>query len=120
MDLHHYLRKDTRRQQEAPQVWPSSWPNLTQLLTSLNKNISCLQINQATDGHKALIRFKNSYGLEIFKYLDNDSFEIVVIRFPGEDMEEYGFASNTAFTRFTLGCTEEDIFRMCSEVSGLK
>ena len=35
-------------------------------------------------------------------------------------MEEYGFASNTALSRFTLGCSEEDIFRMCSEVSGLK
>ncbi len=120
MDLHHYVRKHTRRKEEAPQVWPSSWPNLPRLLTSLDKNISCLQINQTTDGHKAIIRCKNGYGLEIFKYLDSDFFEIVVIRFSGEGLEDYGFASDTALSRFTLGYTEEDIFRMCSEVSGLK
>ena len=72
------------------------------------------------DGHKAIIRFKNGYGLEIFKYLDGDSFEMVVIRFTGEGIEEYVFASQTAISRFSLGYTEEDIFKTCSTVSELR
>jgi|YelNatPaOPRAMG01_1025707.scaffolds.fasta_scaffold02035_10 hypothetical protein len=119
MDVYHYLRKP-RRREEAPQPWPSSWPNLSRLLNSLDKNITCLQISQAEDGHKALIRFKNSYGLEIFKDLDSDFFEMVVIRFTGEDIDKYEFASHPAVSRFSLGYTEEDIFRTCAEVSGLR
>jgi len=117
MDLYHYLRKETRRREEVPPRWPSTWPNLSRLLTSLDKNITCLQINQAEDGHKALIRFKNGYGLEIFKYLDSDFFEMVVIRFTGDAIDKYDFASHPAVPRFSLGYTEEDIFHTCSEVS---
>lgn len=120
MDVYHYLRKETRRREEATRLWPSSWPNLNHLLTPLNKSITCLQINQVADGHKAIIRFKNDYGLEIFKYLDSDFFEIVVIRFPGEGIDQYEFASDSAISRFSLGYTEEDIFRICTEVSGLR
>ena len=120
MDVYHYLRKETRRREEVTQPWPSSWPNLSRLLTSLNKSITRLQINQAEDGHKALIRFKNGYGLEIFKYLDSDFFEMVFIRFTGEGIDQYEFASHAAISRFSLGYTEEDIFRTCAVVSGLK
>jgi hypothetical protein len=119
MDLYHYLRKEPRRREEVTQLWPSSWPNLSRLLTSLDKNITCLQINQVEDGHKAIIRFKNRYGLEIFKYLDSDFFEMVVIRFSGEAIDKYEFASHPAVSRFSLGYTEEDIFRTCAEVSRL-
>ena len=120
MDLYHYLRKETRRREEVTQPWPSSWPNLSRLLNSLDKNITCLQINRAEDGHKALIRFKNGYGLEIFKYLDSDSFEMVVIRFTGEVIDKYEFASHSGVSRFSLGYSEKDIFRTCAEVSGLR
>jgi hypothetical protein len=119
MDLYHYLRKETRRREEVTQPWPSSWPNLSRLLTSLNKKIACLQINRVEDGHKALIRFKNGYGLEIFKYLDSDYFEMVVIRFTGEAIDKYEFASYSAVSRFSLGYTEEDIFRTSADVSRL-
>jgi len=120
MDLYHYLRKEPRSREEVTPRWPSSWPNLSRLLNSLDKNITCLQINQADDGHKALIRFKNDYGLEIFKYLDSDFFEMVVIRFTGEAIDMYEFASHPAISRFSLGYTEEDILRTCAAVSGLR
>ncbi len=120
MDVYQHVRKETRRQEGGSRLWPSSWPNLSHLLTSLNKSITCLQINQVTDGHKAIIRFKNGYGLEIFKYLDGDFFEMVVIRFTGEGVDKYEFASHAAISRFSLGYTEEDIFRTCTEVSGLR
>jgi hypothetical protein len=120
MDVYHYLHKEKRRREEVTQPWPSSWPNLSRLLTSLDKSITCLQINRVEDGHKAIIPFKNDYGLEIFKYLDSDFFEIVVIRFPGEGIDKYEFASPAAVSRFSLGYTEEDIFKTCAEVSGLR
>jgi hypothetical protein len=120
MDVYHYLRKEMRRREKGTQHWPSSWPNLSHLLTPLNKSITCLQINQVGDGHKAIIRFKNDFGLEIFKYLDGDFFEMVVIRFAGEGIDQYEFASPSAISRFHLSYTEEDIFRTCAEVSGLR
>ena len=117
-----YPVKATWRREDVKvtQLWPSSWPNLSHLLTSLDSSIICLQISQGDDGHKAIIRFRNGYGLEIFKYLDGDSFEMVVIRFTGEGIEEYVFASQTAISRFSLGYTEEDIFKTCSTVSELR
>jgi hypothetical protein len=122
MHICRYPGKETRRREEVEvtRLWPSSWPNLSHLLTSLDKRITCLQINQGADGHKAIIRFRNGYGLEIFKYLDGDSFEMVVIRFTGEGIEEYQFASQTAISRFILGYTKGDILKTCSAVSGLR
>ena len=116
MDVNHYMRKETRRQEGGSRPWPSSWPNLSQLLASLDKSLSRVQIN----GHKAVLRFKNGYGLEIFKYLDGDFFEMVVIRFAGEGIDTYEFASHSAISRFSLGYTPEDILRTCSLVSGLR
>jgi hypothetical protein len=86
MHIYRYPGKKTRGREkvEVTQLWPSSCPNLSHLLTSLDKSITCLQINQGADGHKAIIRFRNGYGLEISKYLDGDSFEMVMIRFTGE------------------------------------
>jgi hypothetical protein len=120
MDVYQYLRKEPRRREEATQLWPSSWPNLSHLLASLDKSLARLQINQVADGHKAIIRFKNGYGLEIFKSFDGDFFEMVVIRFAGEDIDRYEFASPAAISRFSLGFTAEDIRRTCSEVSRLR
>jgi hypothetical protein len=120
MDVNHYGRQETRRQEGDSRPWPSSWPNLSHLLASLDKSLARLQINQVADGHKAIIRFKNGYGLEIFKYLDGDFFEMVVIRFAGEGIDRYEFASPAAISRFSLGFTAEDIRRTCSEVSRLR
>ena len=72
------------------------------------------------DGHKAIIRFKNGYGLEIFKYLEDDFFEMVVIEFSGGNMDEYAFATNTAMAHFNLGYSEEDIAKICVQVSKLR
>uniref|UniRef100_A0A7C3V9A7 DUF5655 domain-containing protein n=1 Tax=Desulfobacca acetoxidans TaxID=60893 RepID=A0A7C3V9A7_9BACT len=116
MELSRDLRaRTTRKIDEIKQVWP----NLNSLLTSLDKSLTCFQISQVADGHKAIFRFQNDYGLEIFKYFDSDFFEIVVIRFPGEGIDTYEFATDTGVSRFNLGCTEEDIFQICSQVSRL-
>jgi len=72
------------------------------------------------DGHKAIIKFKNGYGLEIFKYLEDDFFEMVVIEFPREKRDEYEFATNTAMAHFNVGYCEEDIAKICVQVSKLR
>jgi hypothetical protein len=125
MEVYQYLHRgqrnqETRKQEEATQPWPSTWPNLSFLLKSLKKSITCLRITQAADGHKAIIRFKNGYGLEIFKYLEEDFFEMVVIGFPGDNIDDYEFATNTAIAHFNLGYSEEDIAKICVQVSKLK
>lgn len=120
MELYRFPRKAIRKPEEVTQSWPSTWPNLKSLLRSLDNSITCLQISQVEDGHKAILRFKNDYGLEVFKDLDSDFFEIVVIRFPGEGIDKYEFASDTSVSRFNLGYSEEDIFRICAQVSRLR
>ena len=125
MEVYKYLRQRqrnqaTRKQEETTQLWPSTWPDLSYLLKSLKKNINCLRITPAMDGHKAIIRFKNGYGLEIFKYLEDDFFEMVVIEFSGGNMDEYAFATNTAMAHFNLGYSEEDIAKICVQVSKLR
>lgn len=120
MELYRFPRKAMRKSEEVIQSWPSTWPNLSFLLKSLDNSITCLQIKQIADGHKAILRFKNDYGLEVFKDLDSDFFEIVVIRFPGEGIDNYEFASNTSISRFNLGYDKEDIFRICTQVSRLR
>ena len=125
MEVYQYLRRgqrnqETRKQEEGTQGWPSTWPNLSYLLKSLKKNINFLRLTPAMDGHKAIIKFKNGYGLEIFKYLEDDFFEMVVIEFPGEKMDEYEFATNTAMAHFNVGYCDEDIAKICVQVSKLR
>jgi hypothetical protein len=120
MELYKFPRKAIRKSKEVTQSWPSTWPNLNSLLRSLDNSITCLQISQVPNGHKAIFRFKNSYGLEVFKDLESDFYEIVVIRFPGEGIDKYEFASSTAISGFNLGYDEEDIFRICAQVSSLR
>jgi len=124
MEVYQYLRKGQRnqgtwKQEEAPQSWPSTWPDLSFLLQPLKKSITCLQITQAVDGHKAIIRFANGYGLEIFKYLEEDFFEMVVIGFHGDNIDDYEFATDTAMAHFNLGYSEEDVVKICVQVSKL-
>lgn len=125
MEFYQYFRQgqrnqETRKQEESPQPWPSTWPVLDFLLKPLKESITCLRVTRAMDGHKAIIRFQNGYGLEIFKYLEDDFFEMVVIKFPGENIEEYEFANNTPAAHFNLGYSEEDIAQMCVQVSKLR
>lgn len=68
-------------------------------------------------GHKAILRFTNDYGVEIFKHPNDDFFEMTVIRFRGRS---YGFAFDTAIPDLNLGYTDEDILKLCKDVSSLK
>ncbi len=92
MELYRFPRQDTRKFEEVSQSWPSSWPDLNGFVNSLDKSITCLQVNQIADGHKALIRFRNGYGLEIIKYLDSEFFEMTVVKFLGRGVDHYEFA----------------------------
>jgi hypothetical protein len=118
MELYRFPRQDARKFEEVSQSWPSSWPDLNGLLRSLDRSITCLQVNQITDGHKALIRFKNGYGLEIIKYLESEFFEMTVVKFLGRGVDMYEFAI-TSLPDLSLG-SEEDLVTMCDQVSWLK
>lgn len=120
MDLLSSSVKEPARSKEGTEAWPSTWPNLRCLLTSLDKNIVCLQIHREADGHKAIIRFKNSYGLEIFKYPAGDFFEMPVIRFPGNGLGTYEFAFGTPLPDLNLGYSDGNIIRLCSQVAELR
>ena len=121
MDLHSYPVKETTRLRVGTEpAWPSTWPDLPCLLTSLDKNITCLHIRQVANGHKALIRFKNSYGLEIFKYPEGDFFEMSVIRFTGDGISTYDFAFDTPIPDLSLGYADDDIYRLCTQVAELR
>lgn len=118
MELYQFPRQKNLKLDEQFASWPSSWPDLNSLLTSLDKNITCLQVNQITDGHKALIRFKNSYGLEIIKFFESEFFEMTVVRFRGRGVENYEFAI-TPLPDLSLG-SEEDLVNICDQVSWLR
>jgi hypothetical protein len=117
MDLHSYPVKEPARLKEGTDSWPSTWPNLRHLLSSLHQNITCLQVRKMADGHKAIIRFKNSYGLEIFKYPEGDFFEMSVIKFSGDSIGTYEFAFDTPIPDLSFGYTDDDIYRLCAQVS---
>ena len=102
------------------QMWPSQWPNLTTLFEPIDKYIISFSIPHVPDGQKAIIRFTNDYGVEIFKYPAADFFEMTVIRFIEKGKADYEFASNTSLPDLSLGYTEEDILRFCHQVSRLK
>ncbi len=71
----------------------------------------------ATHGHKAILRFSNDYGVEIFKHADDDLFEMTVIKFRGVS---YEFAFDTALAGLNLGYYDDGIFNLCRDVSRLK
>jgi hypothetical protein len=55
--------------------------------------------------------------VEIFKHLDDDFFEMTVIRFRGLS---YEFAFDTTIPDLNLGYSEEDVLKLCGEISKLK
>lgn len=93
------------------------WPKLRNLLTPIAPKIVSLNVRPAMYGHKAILRFTNDYGVEIFKHTNNDFFEMTVIRFRGRS---YGFAFDTAIPDLNLGYTDKDVLRLCEDVSRLK
>jgi len=93
------------------------WPQLRNLLNPIAPQIASLNVRPAMYGHKAVLRFTNDYGVEIFKHTDDDFFEMTVIRFRGGS---YEFAFDTAIPDLNLGCNDEDVLRVCKDVSMLK
>jgi hypothetical protein len=108
------------RLKEVAPRWPSTWPNLRDLLSPIRTRIASLEVGPAMDGHKAVIRFTNDYGVEIFKYPGSDFFEMTVIRFPGPDSHNYEFACDLDNPDLNLGFADKDIYRLCDQASGLK
>ncbi len=92
------------------------WPNLRTLLNPIAPKIASLNVRPAMYGHKAILRFNNNYGVEIFKHTNDDFFEMTVIRFRGV---KYEFAFDTAIPDLNLGYSAEDVFRLCEDVSRL-
>ena len=93
------------------------WPKLRNLLNPIAPNITSFNVRPAMYGHKAILRFNNDYGVEIFKHTNDDFFEMTVIRFRGRT---YEFAFDTSIPDLNLGYTDEDVLRLCQDVSRLK
>ncbi|HEY9072690.1 MAG TPA: hypothetical protein VIN67_01045 [Desulfobaccales bacterium] len=93
------------------------WPKLRDLLNPLAPKITSLQVLSVEYGHKAILRFTNDYGVEIFKHLDDEFFEMTVIRFRSGT---YEFAFDTAIPDLNLGYSEAEVLKLCREVSQLK
>lgn len=93
------------------------WPKLRNLLNPIAPKITSLNVRPAMYGHRAILRFANDYGVEIFKHANDDFFEMTVIRFRGRS---YAFAFDTTVPDLNLGYTDEDVLKLCAEVSKLK
>jgi hypothetical protein len=93
------------------------WPKLKNLLHPIAPKISSLYITPVKYGQRALLRFTNDYGVEIFKHSNDDFFEMTVIRFHGPN---YEFAFDTAIPDLNLGYTDEDVLNLCQDVAKLK
>ncbi len=94
-----------------------NWPDLRDLLSPMAKRISLLYLNATAQGHKAIVRFTNDYGLEIMRHPDDDFFEMTVIKFRGFG---YGFTFDTAIPDLNIGYRNADIVELCEQVSQLK
>jgi hypothetical protein len=70
------------------------WSNLRHLLDPIASKISSLNGRPAMSGHKAILRFTNNYGVEIFK--------------------------PTNLPDLNLGYSDEDEVNLCQEVYRLK
>ncbi len=87
------------------------------LLGPVAQQIVSLNVYQMMYGHRVVLRFTNDYGIEILKYQDEDFFKMTVIRFRGA---AYEFAFDIPIPDLNLGYTDEDILRLCKDVSLLK
>jgi hypothetical protein len=96
---------------------PHGWPKLRKILNPIAPQITYLNVRTAMYGHKAILRFSNDYGVEIYKHPNNDFFEMSVIKFRGVS---YEFAFDTPIPDLNLGYNDEDVLRLCNDVSRLK
>jgi hypothetical protein len=107
------MRAEAQRQ-------PLSCSNLKSLVDPINNSITSFNTEAVMDGHKAVIRFANNYGVEIFKYPGTDFFEMTVIRFTEKGVDNYEFALNIPLPDLNLAYSEEDVFKLCEQVSQLR
>jgi hypothetical protein len=101
-------------------ILPQTWPNLTDLFEPMHNLIDSLSVHPVAAGQKVLIHFTNDYGVEMFKYPNADFFEMTVIKFSEKGKDHYEFAVDTSVPELSLGYTDEDIFRLCEQVSRLR
>ncbi len=66
-----------------PEEVTFNYPRLKNLLNPVSSNIISLNVRPGMHGNKAVIRFRNDYGLELLKHINNDFFEMTVIKFRG-------------------------------------
>jgi hypothetical protein len=104
---------------EKAHILPQTWPDLANLFEPMDNLIDSLSMHPVTKGQMVLIHFTNDYGVEMFKYPDADFFEMTVIKFSGKGMDHYEFAVDTSVPELSLGYTDEEIFRLCEQVSRL-
>lgn len=93
------------------------WPKLRNLLNPISPRIASFNVRPAMYGHKAILRFTNDYGVEIFKHTNDEFFEMTVIRFRGGS---YEFAFDTSIPDLNLGYSDDDVLKLCQDVSRLK
>ncbi len=95
---------------------PQDWPKLKDLLAGIEPGIISFDVRRAMYGQKAILRFPNDYGVEIFKHHNDDFFEMTVIRFRGV---AYEFAFDTAIPDLNMGYSDEDVVKLCQDVAKL-
>ena len=101
------------RMAEAPQ----GLTKLKNLLNPIAPKIASLNVRPDRSGQKAILRFTNDYGVEIFQHSNQDFFEMTVIRFHGPS---YEFAFDTSVPDLNLGYSDEEVVKLCKDVSKLK
>jgi hypothetical protein len=94
------------------------WPELNNILSLISSRITSSQLNKVMYGKKAIIRFNNNYGVEIFKHPGSDFYELTVIKFHG--LSYYEFAFDIPIPDLNLCNTYEDILQLCEQVSMFK
>jgi hypothetical protein len=115
MDIYRCTEKtDTMKLKNTIQ----KWPELNNILRQISGRITSSQLNKVMYGKKAIIRFNNNYGVEIFKHPGSDFYELTVIKFHG--LSYYEFAFDIPIPDLNLCNTYEDIFQLCEQVSMFK
>jgi len=98
---------------------PPFWPDPVEVFGPIADCITSKDVRSIMGGHQAIIRFRNGYGVKVFRYLDSKIFELIVLRFRGPAINDYELAGDTSVSDLTLAFTNEDILGLCKEVSVL-
>ncbi len=101
------------------QGWPATWPKPDELFHHLAPRIVSLHAAQVFEGHRAILRFTNDLGVNIFRYAESEIFEMTVLRFHGEGVNDFEFAFDTPVPDLNLGYADEDIAELCAQVAHL-